>query len=314
MGAMNQELRVSEVQTPLPAQTPVTVRGSIQFDMASEISGRPYRIFVFKPTAPPPPSGYPVVVTTDANLNFPIVATLAAIFARGGKPALVVGVGHPVDDELSPNVLRNRDLTPPTPLSRIRPVPGRPPPRLEDYGGSDLFYRFLVEELRPAIAAAYEVDADDQTLFGHSLGGLFVLRALFNHPESFKNFVASSPSIWWNRRAVLKDEARFADQVRAGSTRPRVLIMIGADEQAVPSTLPPGMTRPQTRRLMALARMVDNARELAERLARIEARPRLTVRFHALEDEDHSTVVPTAISRALAFALRDAATKRGKAP
>jgi predicted alpha/beta superfamily hydrolase len=65
---------------------------------------------------------------------------------------------------------------------------------------------------------------------------------------------------------------------------------------------------------MALARMVDNARELAERLARIEARPRLTVRFHALEDEDHSTVVPTAISRALAFALRDAATKRGKAP
>ena len=65
---------------------------------------------------------------------------------------------------------------------------------------------------------------------------------------------------------------------------------------------------------MALARMVDNARELAERLARLNGKPGYTVRFHALEDEDHSTVVPTAISRALAFALRDAGSKRGKAP
>ena len=219
---MNQELRVSEVQTPLPAQTPVTVRGSIQFDMASEISGRTYRIFVFKPAATPPPSGYPVVVATDANMNFPIMATLAAASAlRGGKAALVVGVGYPAEDDISPVLLRNRDLTPPTPLAGIRPVPGRPPPKLEDYGGADGFYRFLVEELRPAIAAAYEVDADDQTLFGHSLGGLFVLRALFNHPESFKNFAASSPSIWWNRRAVLKDEARFADQVH-GRYAPRL--------------------------------------------------------------------------------------------
>jgi predicted alpha/beta superfamily hydrolase len=68
------------------------------------------------------------------------------------------------------------------------------------------------------------------------------------------------------------------------------------------------------KRLMAQARMVDNARELAERLARLKGQPGYRGRFHALEDEDHSTVVPTAISRALAFALRDAATKTGKAP
>jgi predicted alpha/beta superfamily hydrolase len=36
-----------------------------------------------------------------------------------------------------------------------------------------------------------------------SWGGLFTLGVLLNHPETFHNFVASSPSIWWNRRSVL---------------------------------------------------------------------------------------------------------------
>jgi hypothetical protein len=305
MGAMSAE-------TAMPTQAPVLLRGATQVDMVSKISGRTYRIFVFKPPAPPPPSGYPVVVATDGNMSFPTAATLDGMMAlQGGKPALVVGVGYPADDDFTAFQERNRDLTPPTPLSGIRPVPGRPLPKLEDYGGSHDFYRFLVEELRPAIAGAYEVDADDQTLYGHSLGGLFVLGVLFDHPESFRNFVASSPSIWWNRRAVLRGETGFADKVRTGAA-PRVLILVGADEQEVPATLLPGMTRGQMKRLMGQARMVDNARDLAERLGRIEGGAGYTVRFHALADEDHLTVVPTSISRTLAFALRDDPVKKAK--
>jgi hypothetical protein len=72
------------------------------------------------------------------------------------------------------------------------------------------------------------------------------------------------------------------------------------------------MTRPQMKRLLTQARMVDNARELAERLARIKARPGYSVRFHALDDEDHLTVVPTSISRTLAFALRDDPVKKAR--
>src|SRR5271170_6691322 len=114
-----------------PAQHPVALRGSVQFDMPSKISGRTYRIFVFKPAAPPPPSGYPVVVVIDGNMSFPLAATLDAAFAlRGGKAALVVGVGYPADDEITPFFMRNRDLTPPTPLSGISQNPGMPPPKL----------------------------------------------------------------------------------------------------------------------------------------------------------------------------------------
>ncbi len=290
---------------PSPVQHPVALRGSVQFDMPSKISGRTYRIFVFKPAAPPPPSGYPVIVVIDGNMSFPLAATLDAAFAlRGGKAALVVGVGYPADDEITPFFMRNRDLTPPTPQSGLPQSPGMPPARPEDYGGSNEFYRFLVEELRPVIASAYPVDAGDQTLYGHSLAGLFTLGVLFNHPGSFRNFVASSPSIWWNHRAVLEDEPGFARQVEAGAAAPRVLVLVGADEQKTPDTPLPGMTRAQMEQLMAESRMVDNARELAGRLGAIRAPTGYTARFHAFEGEDHLTALPASIGRALAFALR----------
>jgi predicted alpha/beta superfamily hydrolase len=288
-------------------QSPVLVHGSVQFDLASKISGRTYRIFVYKPAAPPPPTGYPVVVVIDGNLMFPLAATLSGAFGlSGGQTALVVGVGYPGDDPMRAFGLRNRDLTPPTPLSRIRPIPGLPPPTAENFGGSKEFGRFLIEELRPLIAGALPVDGADQTLFGHSLGGLFTLDVLFNYPDSFRNFVASSPSIWWNRRSLLKGEAAFIAGIEAGEAEPRVLILAGAREQEMPATLPPGLTRAQTRTMMRDGRMVDNARELAERLARARAGAEYGVSFHAFEDEDHLSVIGAAVARVLTFALRPA--------
>jgi len=290
--------------TPLPLASPATLFGAVQFDMASKISGRTYRILVFKPASPPPPAGYPVLVVTDGAMMFPLAATQSATAGMfGRRTCLVVGVSYPGDDMWSAFRHRNRDLTPPTPLSRIRPQPGQPPVKAENYGGSDEFRRFLVEELRPAIAAAYPVDPDDQTLYGHSLGGLFALTVLFDHPQAFRAFVASSPSIWWNRRAVLKAEADFARRICAREAQPRVLIVVGAREQEPPPTTPPGMTRAMLRRLIASSRMVDNARELAGRLAAIKGGPGYEVRFCAFEDEDHGSVIPATISRALGFAL-----------
>jgi predicted alpha/beta superfamily hydrolase len=295
----------SSSSAPLPAQSPVLVRGSIQFDMPSQISGRTYRIFIYAPAAPPPPTGYPVVVLIDGNMSFPIAATVSAAFGlRGGATALVVGVGYPVDDDFTPFFLRNRDLTPPTPLSAIHQNPGMPPAKLDDYGGGPLFYRFLVEELRPAIAGAWPVNADDHTLYGHSLAGLFTLAVLFGHPRSFRSFVASSPSIWWNSRSVLNEEPGFAEEVRAGEIAPRVLISVGAREQEAPTTPLPGMSDAQMKTLIRESRMVDNARELAARLRKINGGSGYLAHFHAFEDEDHLTVLAASIGRALAFALR----------
>jgi len=291
--------------------TPVTLPGSAQFDMASKLSGRTYRIFVAKPRMPPPKAGYALIFVTDAGLTFAPTATQNAMFGFDGGPAgaVVVGVGYPAAIESM--TLRLRDLTPPTPLSRIIPQPGQPPPKAENYGGAEAFLGFLTEELRPRIADAYPVNLADQTLYGHSLGGLFALGVLFEKPETFRTYVASSPSIWWNRRAVLKREPAFARRVGAGEIAPRVLVTIGALEQTAGPTPPAGITRSQAMRLLKRARMVDNARELGARLAALKGAPGYVARFAEFADEDHMSVVPASLSRMLTFALQPQLTTIG---
>jgi uncharacterized protein len=285
------------------SKTPVPLFGATQFDLASKISGRTYRIFVYKPLVPPPPSGYPVVFVTDGNGMFPLAAAQMALMGLAGKGAIVVGIGYPTDDYMRPMMLRYRDLTPVTADKTLFAT--QPPLAEADQGGaSELFYRFITEELRPAVSASYPIDAQHQTLYGHSLGGLFVLGVMFKHPESFNNYVASSPSIWWDGRSVLKEESGFLAKASGAKYPIRVLICVGATEQDPYSQAPPGnLPLSEVNKKIAEAHMVDNARDLARRLAQSGAKSGLTVRFQVFSAEDHLSVVPASISRALGFAL-----------
>ncbi len=140
---------------------------------------------MYKPLTPAPPSGYPVIFVTDGNGMFPLAAAQMAIMALAGKGAVVVGIGYPTDDYMRPMTLRYRDLTPVTEDKTLFPT--QPPLAAADQGGeSELFYRFITEELRPAVSASYPLDAHHQTLYGHSLGGLFVLGVMFKHPDVFR--------------------------------------------------------------------------------------------------------------------------------
>ena len=53
---------------------------------------------------------------------------------------------------------------------------GKPWPKT---GGAHHFFTFIEEELKPQIEKNFEIDKGKQTLFGHSLGGLFALHILF---------------------------------------------------------------------------------------------------------------------------------------
>jgi predicted alpha/beta superfamily hydrolase len=288
--------------TPHPA--PYRTARNVQFDMASKISGRTYRIFVHTPRTPPPPGGYPVLYVTDGNSTFPITAGQAELEGLMGGRMMVVAVGYPTDDPTVLLSVRNRDLTPSPPLT----PPSDPgmSAKPEDYGGAEQFYRFITEELRPAIAAAYKVDPKDQSLYGHSLGGLFTLGVLFHHPDAFRGFVASSPSIWWNGREVLKGEADFSRAVESGRAGPRILIEVGGMEQTAPSA-PPGMSAAQYKVAKAeleSAHMVGNAIDLADRLSKLKGGPGYEVRSQVFEHEDHISTMAASMSRALTFAER----------
>jgi hypothetical protein len=103
---------------------------------------------------------------------------------------------------------------------------------------------------------------------------------------------------------VLDAVPAFARRVETGAAQPRVLITIGATEQDPPTTVPAGMTREAMEKLVADARMVTNAAELAARLDAIKGGAGYLVRYRPLDEDDHTTSLTTSIGRALAFALR----------
>jgi predicted alpha/beta superfamily hydrolase len=69
-------------------------------------------------------------------------------------------------------------------------------------GNADKFLGFIKSELIPYINDHYPSNADN-TLWGHSLSGMFVLYTLINEAALFKSYIASDPSVWWDNNYVL---------------------------------------------------------------------------------------------------------------
>lgn len=67
--------------------------------------------------------------------------------------------------------------------------------------------QFVVEELKPFIDSTYRTlpDPANTGLGGSSLGGLVTLYMGVHYPHVFGNLIAMSPSVWWARRAILRE-------------------------------------------------------------------------------------------------------------
>ena len=264
---------------------PATLQQARQLDITSPITGQTYRIFISIPTAPPPPAGYPVIYALDGNATFPTLALMArTILPRGAALPVVVGIGYP--GEFDYGMGRGRDYTPPS---------GADGPAKE--GGADLFLDFIERELKPLIATLAPLDQARQALYGHSYGGLCTLHALFTRPAMFQTWLTASPSIGYRERVVLDGIDGFKRRVAALPAKPSLMLAAGALEQ--PSTANGPL---QGRDAIAAARrMVDNARELGERLQKTNTLAR--VQFHLLTHEDHGSATFPAMARGLEFFL-----------
>ena len=118
---------------------------------------------------------------------------------------------------------------------------------------------------------------------------------LFVHPDAFQTYLISSPAIYRDSRSVLADEKNFLQGIKTSNLRLKVLITSAANEQ---------YWGPDPK-LQAedIYRMVDNASELATRLA--TASPQnLSVTYAIFPDETHVSVSLAALGRALYFALK----------
>ncbi|SDW81101.1 alpha/beta hydrolase [Celeribacter indicus] len=168
----------------------------------------PYRLFRALPTGRAPERGWPVLYMLDGNAAFDF---LDADMLATVPDLVVIGIGQRTDAQFE-RLSRARDLTFPA-EGQVGLVPDagygdRPA------GGATGFVPLLTGALRAAAEAGLAVDPARRTLWGHSLGGLFVLNLMLRRPDSFARYAAISPSLWWHPE-------RFAPVLEAALAAPR---------------------------------------------------------------------------------------------
>lgn len=185
--------------------------------LASPENGTSYRITLVPPdpaTAPPP---WRTIYVLDADDHLDVALDACrGLWARGGdRSLLLVGIGYGARFK-QPGNRRIRDLTP-------RPVDDEP-----ESGGAEAFHQFLTTTLWERLETLYPVTREDVTLMGHSLGGLFVLHALFRARRFFRRGLAAAPSVWWDDRAIFDRIA--AHREVDGELPARLFIALGESD------------------------------------------------------------------------------------
>lgn len=246
--------------------------------------GRDYPIWVALPAsyAAHPERRYPVLYVTDALYSFPLVRSVRNLVGQGGRNLEdFILVGLPPQQGMTSRQSRSRDYT-----------PTRPVRRAEDdysddviYGGAAHYRDFLATHVLPAVDARYRTDPARRSFAGHSYGGLFGTYVLLTRPEMFQTYILSSPSLWFDNHVIDQLEQAYAHQHRALPAR--VLLAIGSVETIQPAPL--DFNRND---------MLKDNQAFADRL-RKRGYAGLQVDTSVIEGEDHLTVYPTTLTRAL---------------
>ncbi len=182
----------------------VTTQYVSAYEIDSKILGRKVLIEVFKQNVD---ALQPVTYLLDGNTigmsSFLNDALREADKGPHGKPRITVAIDY-TNEQYKAGLNNNYRMLD---LTHVR---DESLPQFPDQAGAEAFLRFINEEVKPFINSNFNVDTNNQTLFGHSLGGLFSLYTLFSKPDSFDRYLISSPSIMWADRDILSLEEQYA--------------------------------------------------------------------------------------------------------
>lgn len=273
-----------------------------QFEVVAEGLGR-YTIDVSLPANAPPDARLPIILVVDGKYHFDLVRTLVhGRYAGLGSllpPSIVVGVGYPADEGLASNIARRSydfhdpwDMTDAlgagqkVALERLKLVEGRPSVELRA-GGYGRFMAFLRDELLPRLAEGYPVDRTVRhTLVGHSSGGHFAVRAVFDPESPFSRYVAISPGGGAEgaiQRAITEYAATHQDLTAD------VFMCAGSAEIG-------GTYGAMTRFASDMARTAE--------LCALKQWPSLRLSWEIMDKEDHGSIVARGFAAGLRFVHR----------
>ena len=129
---------------------------------------------------------YPTVYLLDGGNTFPLMAAYHHYLRFGDEalPVILVGISYAADTFKEGNY-RSTDFTAPS-------------EERDFWGGAPVFQGILRDELLPLIENTYRADPTKRVIFGHSLGGQFVLYTALTHPKLFYGHIASNPALHRN--------------------------------------------------------------------------------------------------------------------
>lgn len=268
---------------------PTPMLGSERYHFQSLKVGGNFLIDIAMPINPVPEGRKPcVMIVTDGNQCFSAAAGLArgmSLEPDGPPPLCIVGISYEVSgrgEKAEHHKLRHRDLTPCADknyeaMMRAAPLPFKWDSDVKT-GGAEQFREMIRHELLPWLAKTFDVNADDCTITGISLGGLFVLDSLLNASDLFDRYIAISPSIWWSDKYVLKQ----LDKVNWASAPKSIHLSVGSREE----TQDPN------------AKMVSNMKLFAEALQEKRLN-QLSVASEVVDGETHMSIFSPGLSRGL---------------
>jgi predicted alpha/beta superfamily hydrolase len=273
--------------------------GTRWFDLEDRQSGAIRRIYLWLPPGEAPAAGWPALWMLDGNavIGTAVDAMRSQAFWPTGTNlgwGALIAIGYPTDEAYDP-FRRSWDLGPPP--GAVYPPFWPDTPEVRTGGGAEMA-RFLIEDVREFLAGHVSLDPANQSLFGHSFGGLFTLWLLFTAPQTFRNWIAASPSITWEGGFLLNHLAVFASP----SPAPRVHLSAGEWEGDL---LAPFQTRgPEVEKRLA-EKATERTVAAVEEMAVALQQKGVTTSCEIYAHETHMSVLPVAVNRALhwAFAL-----------
>ncbi|MEK4425207.1 alpha/beta hydrolase [Solibacillus sp. FSL K6-1523] len=232
-----------------------------------------YRMTIAIPKEPAPREGYPVLYVLDGNAYGGLFENIVTLQSRrtektGVPLSVIVSIGYEKEEVF--NSLRVYDFTPQSEVVNLPEHPSGKPWPIS--GGAENFLEIL-KEVKEIVRQLIKVDEEKQLIFGHSLGGLFLVHMLVRETKLFSHYFICSPSLWWNQEQVLQEALQIP------TLECRIFIAVERESKH---------------------KMYENACSLFRHL---EALRLQSVKFHAPPDENHMSIVPTSISQALRFLM-----------
>jgi uncharacterized protein len=186
----NQERQPSRLIPRVLSSKPFVIGHA--FEIPSRILNERRRVFVSVPSDyDHSQERYATLYLLDGEFHFTHIAGFSRFLGGVGDIPPLIIIGIESADR------RVRDYS---------PKPLRLPPELSanEVGGADRYTEFLSSELIPFIERRYRTQPY-RMLMGHSMGGLFTVRALWTKPCLFQALIAVDPSLPWGGGVAVRE-------------------------------------------------------------------------------------------------------------